>query len=298
MRFKGLDLNLLVAFDALLAERSVSRAADRLNLSQPAMSNALTRLRRFFADDLLVASGKRMYPTPLAEALGPQVRAALGTMEGLIAASRHFDPATSARSFRIMASDYIATAVLFPLIARLAVEAPNVRIDLLLPSERRFELIESGGIDLLITLEPYLTPEMPSDPLLEDEYVVVGRAGHPALAGPLSTEAMLAYPHILVAIGEGRLPSFGDAYLERLGLGRRVAAVAPSFTPLPWLLIETDWLTLIQRRLATLLAARFDLAVAPPPVAIPPLVEMAQYHLTRRSDPGLRWLIERIRAAG
>ena len=248
--------------------------------------------------NLLVVSGKRMYPTPLAEGLAPQVRAALGTMEGLIAASRHFDPATSTRSFRIMASDYIATAVLFPLIARLAVEAPQVRIDLLLPSERRFELIEGGDIDLLITLEPYLTPEMPSDTLLEDEYVVVGRKGHPALQQPLSTEAMLAYPHVLVAIGEARLPSFGDAFLERLGLSRRVAAVAPSFTPLPWLLVETDWLTLLQRRLALLLAQRVDLAIATPPIAIPPLVEMAQYHLTRRSDPGLRWLIDRIKAAG
>lgn len=297
MRFKGLDLNLLVAFDALLIERNVTRAAERIHLSQPAMSNALMRLRRFFADDLLVAQGKRMYPTPLAEALAPQVRAALGTMEGLIAASRHFDPASSARTFRVMASDYIATAILFPLIGTLATTAPNVRIELLLPSERRFELIESGGIDLLVTLEPYLAPELPSERLFEDRYRIVGRAGHPALERPLSTEAMLAFPHVQVAIGEGRLPSFGDAYLERLGIARHIALIAPSFTPLPWILQSTDWLTLLQGRLARLLSTRFDLAVAEPPVEIPPLVEAAQYHLTRRGDPGLRWLIETIRAA-
>ncbi|UZK65091.1 LysR family transcriptional regulator [Sphingomonas sp. M1-B02] len=300
MRFKGLDLNLLVAFDALMADRSVSRAAERMHLSQPAMSNALSRLRAYFSDELLIAHSKRMYPTPFAETLLPQVQAALATMEGVVATSRHFDPATSVRTFRVMASDYIATAVLFPIITRLATIAPGVRIELLLPSQRRIELLDSGGIDLLITLQPYVTPTLPSDYLLEDRYWLVGRAGHPALAGRVTQEAMLAYGHILVAIGEERLPSFGDAYLERIGVQRRVAMTAPNFAMLPWLLQETDWLTLMQGRLAHLMARNFAIALAPPPFEIPPLVEMAQYHVTRANDPGLRWLIDTIRtqAAG
>ena len=295
MRFKGLDLNLLIAFEAIMDSRSVSRAAERVNLSQPAMSNALARLRSYFGDELLIAHNKRMYPTPFAETLLPQVQAALATMEGVVATSRHFDPATSNRNFRVMASDYIATAVLFPIITRLAAVAPGVRIELLLPSQRRIELLDSGGIDLLITLEPYVTPTLPSDFLLEDEYRLVGRIGHPALAEGASRDVMLAHGHVLVAIGEERLPSFGDAYLDRIGIQRRVAMTVPNFAMLPWLLQETDWLTLMQGRLATLMERSFAIASAPPPVAIPKLVEMAQYHVTRANDPGLRWLIDTIR---
>lgn len=295
MRFKGLDLNLIVAFEALMSDRSVSRAAERLNLSQPAMSNALARLRAYFGDDLLIARNKRMYPTPFAETLLPQVRQALETMEGLIATSRHFDPATTNRTFRIMTSDYIATSILFPIVTRLAETAPGVRIELLLPSPRRIELLESGGIDLLITLQEYVTPELPSERLFEDAYCLVGRAGHPALTGTPTLAAMLAHAHVHVAIGDERLPSFGDAYLDRMGIQRRIAMIAPNFGMLPWLLQDTDWLALIQGRLAAQLARNFPLMAVAPPLPIPPLVEMAQYHVTRSNDPGLRWLIDLIR---
>ncbi|MCR5870755.1 MULTISPECIES: LysR family transcriptional regulator [unclassified Sphingomonas] len=295
MRFKGLDLNLIVAFEALMSDRSVSRAAERLNLSQPAMSNALARLRSYFGDELLIARNKRMYPTPFAETLLPQVRQALETMEGVIATSRHFDPATTNRTFRIMTSDYIATSILFPIVTRLSATAPGVRIELLLPSPRRIELLESGGIDLLITLREYLTPELPSEPLFEDAYHLVGRAGHPALGGETTLAAMLAYDHVHVAIGDERLPSFGDAFLDRMGIQRRIAMIAPNFGMLPWLLQDTDWLALIQGRLAAQMARNFPLVAVAPPLPIPPLVEMAQYHVTRSNDPGLRWLIDLIR---
>jgi DNA-binding transcriptional LysR family regulator len=295
MRFKGLDLNLLVAFEALMAERSVSRAARRLHLSQPAMSNALARLRSYFGDELLVAQNRRMYPTPFAQTLLPQVRQGLQTMEGVVATSRHFDPATSNRTFRVMTSDYIATSVIFPIVTRLGATAPGIGIELLLPSPRRIELLESGDIDLLITLEGYLAPQLPSDHLFDDEYRLVGRAGHPALDGTTTLEQMLAYEHVHVSIGEERLPSFGDAYLERLGIERRVAILAPNFGMLPWLLQDTDWLALIQGRLATQMMRNFALTAVPPPLPIPVLREMAQYHVTRSNDPGLRWLIDLIR---
>ena len=294
MRFKGLDLNLIVAFEALMSDRSVSRAAERLNLSQPAMSNALARLRSYFGDELLIARNKRMYPTPFAETLLPQVCQALETMEGVIATSRHFDPATTNRTFRIMTSDYIATSILFPIVTRLTATAPGVRIELLLPSPRRIELLESGGIDLLITLQEYVTPELPSERLFEDEYQLVGRREHPALSGETTLAAMLAYDHVHVAIGDERLPSFGDAYLDRMGIQRRVAMIAPNFGMLPWLLQDTDWLALIQGRLAAQMARNFPLVAVAPPLQIPPLIEMAQYHVTRSNDPGLRWLIDLI----
>lgn len=297
MRFKGLDLNLIVAFEALMTDRSVSRAAKRLNLSQPAMSNALGRLRSYFGDELLIARNKRMYPTPFAETLLPQVRQALETMEGVIAASRHFDPETSNRTFRIMTSDYIATSVLFPIITRLPATAPGVRIELMLPSLRRIEMLASGAVDLLITLQEYVAPELPSERLFEDEYRLVGRADHPALAGTITREAMLAHKHVLVAIGDEQLPSFGDAYLERIGIQRSIALIAPNFGMLPWLLQDTDWLALIHARLAAQFASNFPLKAVPPPIDMPPVAEMVQYHVARRSDPGLGWLIDLIRRA-
>ena len=118
MRFKGLDLNLLVALDALLETRSVSAAASRLNLSQPAMSAALSRLRDYFGDDLLVASGKRMYPTAYAETLYPQLKDCLAGLDSLISNPTLFDPKTSLRTFRIIGSDYVTAAALVPLISR------------------------------------------------------------------------------------------------------------------------------------------------------------------------------------
>ena len=123
MRFKRLDLNLLVALDLLLETRSVSQAATRMNLSQPAMSSALARLREYFGDELLVADGKRLYTTPYAELLMPRVRDCLGQLDALVSSPSKFEPSTSQRRFSIICSDYIAAALLVPLSARLATEA-------------------------------------------------------------------------------------------------------------------------------------------------------------------------------
>src|SRR4029453_9657034 len=158
MPLKGLDLNLLVAFDALLDTRSVSRAAERVNLSQPAMSAALARLRAYFGDELLTVSGKRMYPTPFAESLLPHVRETLGKVDELLAASVSFDPGTSERTFRIAGSDYITAALLSPLLRQLAISAPNVRFDIILPSEDSFNLLEEGKVDLVIGPDRFAVP--------------------------------------------------------------------------------------------------------------------------------------------
>ena len=177
MRLKGLDLNLLVAFDALLDTRSVSRAAERVNLSQPAMSAALGRLRAYFGDTLLTVSGKRMYPTPFAESLLPHVRETLRTVDELLAASVSFDPAHSHRTFRIAASDYIAAAFLAPLFRQLASTAPGVRFEIILPSEDSFGQLEEGKLDLVIAPERFAVVGHPTELLLEEEHVVVGWSG-------------------------------------------------------------------------------------------------------------------------
>ena len=174
MRFKGLDLNLLVALDILLAESSVSRAAERLHISQPAASAALGRLRDYFGDELLIQHGKRMIPTSYADSLAPEIRRILGQVDSIIQMSSEFDPPSSKRVFRLMASDYIAAVLIGPAIKRLAEVAPDIQLDIRLPSERVGIEFERGEIDLVLTPEEYISPNHPAELLFEEQHVVVG----------------------------------------------------------------------------------------------------------------------------
>jgi len=289
MRFKGLDLNLLVAFDTLLQCRSVTRAAERLHLSQAAMSAALGRLRGFFSDEILVVHGKRMYPTAFAQNLVPQVQEFLRQIDAMLITSSDFDPASSQRIFRIVASDYIAAVVLVPLITRLAITAPGIRIDVVLPDDTVLRQLENGDVDLLVTPEDYISQDLPSELLYEERHVMVGCRSNLSLSAHLTEEEFFAAGHVTVAIGNQGAASFGDKMLERLGKSRRIEVVAPFFTMIPWLLLNTRRLAIMHERLAGVMASRFAIAYFPLPFSIPLMREMVQYHFTRTADPGLRW---------
>jgi len=295
MRFKGLDLNLLVALDTLVETRSVSRSAERMNLSQPAMSSALGRLRDYFKDDILVSHGKRMYPTAYAESLLPQVRESLRTIEALIGTSTQFDPATSQRTFRLIASDYITAAVVVPLVARLSEVAPGVRIEILLPTDQSQQLIEQGIVDLLITPEDFISRDLPADLLCEERHVVVGWKGNPLFARKVTADDIYATGHVGVAMGNQRVPAYGDHHLELMGRQRNVEVTASSFTMVPWLLLNTMRVALMHERLARAMAAHFPIAFAPLPFPFPTMREMAQYHHARAADGGLTWLRQQMR---
>jgi LysR family nod box-dependent transcriptional activator len=297
MRFKGLDLNLLVAFDTLLELRSVTRAAERLHLSQGAMSATLSRLRESFADEILIPRGKRMYPTAFAQNLVPQVQACLRQIDEMWVTSSKFDPCHSQRVFRIVASDYITTVVLVPLIARLALSAPGVRTEILSLSDMELSQIENGDVDLLITPSDYVAPDLPTELLFEENHVVVGWKGNPALREGLTEAAFFAAGHVSVVFGNQRTLAFSDRMLENLGKARRVEVIAPSFTVLPWLLLGSPRLAIMQERLARAMTERFDIAYVPLPCPIPPMREMIQYHFTRSADAGLSWFREQLHAA-
>lgn len=297
MRFKGLDLNLLVAFDALLELRNVSRAADRLGLTQPAMSAALARLREYFGDELLTVDGKRMQPTPFAQTLIPHVRACLNAAEMVVATSSTFSPATAIRTFRIVASDYVVTAILAGVARRLASEAPGVRLEFVLPDEIAMERLERGELDLMISPAEFLVESQPSELLYEEAHVIAGCRENPIFRQPMTAEAIFACGHVAVSMGPNRVTSFGDRQIEQIFPDRRVEAVASSFTVLPWLLVGTQRLALMHRRLAVLLAKSMPIAFAPLPFPFPMMREMLQYHRTRSADEGLRWLISEIRSA-
>ena len=169
MRFDGLDLNLLVALDILIDERNVSTAADRLCLSQSAMSSALKRLRDYFEDDLLVTCGRRMVLTPRAEDLASPVRNALLQIRSNVTRPQSFEPAVSERRFSIMLSDYMREVVLAPFLRDLAVTAPKLRFELWTPGDHPAEAIETGEVDLLINIDRYVSPHHPARLLLEDD---------------------------------------------------------------------------------------------------------------------------------
>ncbi len=297
MRYKGLDLNLLVAFDALMELRNVTRAAERLHLSQAAMSAALGRLREYFSDDILVLHGKRMYPTAFARNLVPQVQGSLRQLDSMLVTSAGFDPATSQRIFRVVASDYIATVVLAPLISHLATLAPRVRTEILLTSDAMIQQIENGDVDLVITPEGYLSPDLPKALLYDESHVMVGWSENPHFSAHLTEAEFFAAGHATVEIGNLRTPAFGDKVLEKLGKVRRIEVTAPAFTMIPWLLVGTRRLAIMHERLARVMARRFPIAYHPLPFHIPPLREMVQYHFTRSADAGLSWFRNHLHAA-
>lgn len=295
MRFKGLDLNLLVAFEILMEERSVRKAADRLNLSQPATSSALARLRTFFDDPILVLQGKRMYSTPYADSLLPHVRHCLQMAGVVISMSSGFDPATSARTFRIIASDYVATALLAPVARRLADTAPNIAFEFTLPDAAALAAVERGTVDLLITPADFGNETNIRELLLVESYVVVGCKSNPAFAGGLSEEAFLAAGHVDVAVGSTRTQVFADRQLALMGINRRIELTAASFAVLPWLVMGTPRLTVMHKRLADTMAIHLPIAIAPMPFDFPLMDQTLQYHRSRTGDEGLAWLIGELR---
>jgi LysR family transcriptional regulator, nod-box dependent transcriptional activator len=294
MRFKGLDLNLLVAFAALMETRSVSRAAERLNMSQPAMSAALGRLRAFFDDELLIARGKRMHPSAFAEGILPQVEEALRTLESMMATPTEFDPATSQRVFRICASDYVVASVLRPLVAAIAEEAPAVKLDIILPSEDALAQLDQGKIDLMVTPEYVVSSDHPSELLYEERQVVVGWSRNPLMLGDMTEDDFFASGHVAVAVGSTRTASFADRQLEISGRKRRIEVIAPFFTAVPWLLEGTMRLAIMHERLFGALEGRFELAAREIPFAMPEMRQMVFYHEAREGDAGLAWLRSKL----
>ncbi|MEP7313847.1 MAG: LysR family transcriptional regulator [Pseudomonadota bacterium] len=297
MRFKGLDLNLLVALDVLLDERNVSRAAERLHLSQPSASAALARLREYFNDPLLEPQGKRMIPTAFALRLRPLLADVLVDVDRMLGEVRKFDATTSTRWFRIAVSDYLV-AVLFPrLVQLLRTQAPLIRIDLQAPSDSTADLMEQGEIDVLLTPQEHCARDHPVELLFEERFVIAGCAQNPIFGGPLSEEAFYEAGHVVTAMGQVDRASFAEDRLQARGRERRVEIIAFSFTQVPDLLVGTPRLTVMHERLARTMATHYPIRYCDPPFDFPVMREMAQFHRSRQADPGLQWLLEKLHEA-
>lgn len=295
MRLDRFDLNLLVAFDILVEERNVTRAAHRLNLTQSAMSAALRRLREAFADDILVQHGKKMIPTAAALSLAPEISAMVADLRGLIARGLTFNPADSQRMFRIVASDYITTVLLGPLVARLQETAPHVRIEVTLPRNDINERLEDGDIDLIISPARFLEGPHPKELLFEERHVVVGWTGNPLIRDGLTEAVYHQAGHVTVSVS--RDGTFIENHLRDHGDRRRIEIVCAAFSQVAWMLPGTTRLALMHERLARVMAKVLPLRILEPPIALPIMQEMLQYHHARAADPGLSWLREQLRGA-
>jgi LysR family transcriptional regulator, nod-box dependent transcriptional activator len=297
MRFNRLDLNLLVALDALLTDQNITRASERLHLSQSAMSGALARLREHFQDELLVQVGRRMTPTPLAEKLVKPVRDILAQIQATVERRPTFDPATSDRRFSLMVSDYITTVLMSNVLQRAAREAPGVSFELLFPDSAQLEILDSGEIDFLVTPREYISSEHPALDLIEETYACVVWDQNPLSASEMTFDQYLSAGHVVVRFGKMRVPSFDEWFFARFGVSRRVEVVAQSFNAVPQLLIGTQRIATMHRRLALHYQQLLPLRLLPPPIEIPKLTECIQWHKAHDSDGGIVWLRSLIKDA-
>jgi DNA-binding transcriptional LysR family regulator len=299
MNLQAIDLNLLVAFEALMDERHVTRAARRVGLSQPAMSNALTRLRRTFDDPLLVRTPSGMTPTPAAQALIEAVRAALGHLRGALEAKPAFNPAASGRTFHVLTSDYAEIVLLAPLVGRLREQAGGVSIRVHRPPnvfQPPSRTALSDSFDLAIGFFPdalSLDASVRSEVLFEEDNVCIASANHPSIKSRVSIRQYAGARHAAVFYkSEG--PGVIDTILAQKGLTRQLAVLAPHFASVPFIVAESDLIATVPRRLALGFKRALKLQVLPIPFTIPPFRLSMLWHERVDSDPAHRWLRELV----
>ena len=291
----GLDLNLLVVLDALITEKSVTRAGERVGLSQSATSAALSRLRHFFKDELLSSVGRRMVLTPLAVELADPVRDIVLHADALAKRHNAFDHATAIRRFRIMMSDFPATVLMPSVLARCQQIAPGVtfEIDFLLTEEQRFD---RGDIDLLIMPKQWMPPGHPSEELFRDPFVCIAWEGNEAIINDFTLDQYFNTGHVAVQFSEQPLPVLEEWLSEQFRRKRRVEVTATAFTLLGHLLPGTTRIATVHRSLARQLTRGLPLRILDAPFALPETLETMQWHKHRTSDPGIIWLRSILRS--
>ncbi|GEC68746.1 LysR family transcriptional regulator [Raoultella terrigena] len=302
MDFHGIDLNLLAAFDALMSECNVTRAATRVGVSQPAMSAALSRLRKLLGDPLFLRSAEGLLPTPRARELAEPISQALRQLEATLVRKPDFVPGVAKLTVNLGLSDYPAFVVLPALLEALAEQAPGISVNVHAFNDRdhAVDLLDAGAIDVAIGVPPtHSDGRILTRPILRDEFVTIIASKHPAARRGMNMKTYLSLPHAL-ASPEGQRHGLVDQALAQLGQQRTLALTLPHMFALPAIVARTGMTATVMKRVALQSPAGRQLAFFPPPVTLPEIVFYLIWH--RRSDghqaqKWLRTLIESIALA-
>jgi len=292
---RQLDLNLLVTLDALLAEHNVTRAAQRLNFSQPSVSVHLAKLRDIFGDPLLLPGPRGMRPTARAEQLREPLRQALAALELAVAPSAAFDPAVAANTWRVAAFDYGESTIVLPALAGLRTAAPNTRLAVVETAPARIaRQAEQGEIDLAFHTREGAPPNLRQRILFNERYVLAGRMGHPKLQKKLTLGQFCELEQVIVSPDGGGFFGITDQALAEIGATRRVVLSVPHFLFVLSVLASSDLVAMLPERL---LRNQSALQLAEPPVAVPGFEMTMLWHERSHRDPAHQWLREHIMQA-
>jgi DNA-binding transcriptional LysR family regulator len=291
LALESIDLNLLVVFDAIMKERNITRAAQRVGLSQPAMSSALSRLRKTFNDPLFVRTARGMQPTPYAELLAPPIQRACELVASSLTLGAAFDPRASMRTFTVYLTD-IGQGIFLPkLLPVLEDRAPRVRMKVLrIPERGAHEAMAAGDVDLAVGLFPDLKAGFFQQRLYRDEFVCLIRADHPRARGGISVKQFAEMRHAVVSTaGTGHEAAIERAFAEQRQ-HRRVALTLPHWMAVPIIVARTDYIVTVPRRLAVAFAAFPGITIVDPPIRIEPFDIRQHWHERYHHDPANRWL--------
>ena len=305
MNMSKFDLNLLVYLDVLLRECNVTRAAEELGISQPAMSNSLRRLRDLFADPILVRTSDGMTPTKRALELQPLVRTVLEAAEQAVLPKTEFDPSAATRIFRIMASDYTEATLLPVLLKRLLKEAPNVRLDIMTPSDVSFHDVERGKVDLVINRFDTLPQSFHQVHLWDDSFSCVVSAANPIIKN-WNLDAYLSGKHVWVSktgmgVGVGMSPDdvqrlgWVDDALDKIGAKRNIALFTRHYQAALRLGEQDDLIVTLPSMAAMQLASNPNVVILDPPFEIPRMRLKMVWSPLLQHDPGHRWIRQLIK---
>ncbi len=296
MDLHGIDLNLLVAFDALMAERSVTRAGARIGRTQPAMSAALSRLRSLLQDELFVRGPAGLQPTPRALDLAEPLSRALAEIQRALEFTQAFDPQSSAMSFNIGLSEHPTFVLLPRLIECLRQTAPAVtlRVRSFTARDDAVSMLDAGEVDLAVGVPATITAgRILTRPLFEERFVCIVRRGHPAAGAPLSLKSFLGLSHLLVSPEK---ESFGhvDAALAKQGLKRRLALTLPQMYAAPILVARSDMIATVMGGVVTASGHADELSILNPPLDLDLISFVLFWHRRNDSHPAQRWFRDSI----
>jgi DNA-binding transcriptional LysR family regulator len=294
MNLRSLDLNLLVVFDAILVEGSLSRAADRIGMSQPAMSNALARLRVALKDPLFERRGNGMEPTVRARQLANPIRQALDVLQAGLSTGSEFDFRTAKRSFSIATEDFGEVVIMPRLMNWLSSVAPSIQVRI--ASERATAGLNEtrrGKVDIALDYIPIDGDELAVQQLMAETRVCVARNGHPRVVEGMTLETYLSLAHIVLnrKIPGGAVVS---RELARRGLVRNIAMEVPHYLSMPAVLLQTDFVSTMPRRVAQVIAEHYGLKMVKLPLDVPDMPIYMSWNKAQTSEPAHRWFRDSV----